>query len=171
MEISSKGDKYNLLMDAVVDGLANQKRAEYDILLYAKDFIEHVGKVVKLLLRFRDHGVSVSKSKFNFAKPEVKCHEFKPLNMEDKVVVQHEKTRQCDRKGIMIEKGDPQKYLIKLNSGKRAWRSRRFLRLNQEAETQHQPVEKKHVRFQEEKGERRSERNKQKKLIGLQNYV
>ena len=59
-------------MDAAIDGLHNQKKVVDDILLYAKDFKEHVAQVKKLLQRFRDHGVSVSKSKFNFAKPEVK---------------------------------------------------------------------------------------------------
>ena len=72
MGLSSTGDKYNLLMDAAVDGLANQKKVVDDILLYAKDFKEHAEQVKKLLQRFRDHGVSVSKTKFNFAKPEVK---------------------------------------------------------------------------------------------------
>ncbi len=32
-------------MDAAVDGLASQKKAVDDIVLYAKDFKEHVGKV------------------------------------------------------------------------------------------------------------------------------
>ena len=41
-------------------------------MLYAKDFKEHVEQVKKLLQRFRDHGVSVSKTKFNFSKAEVK---------------------------------------------------------------------------------------------------
>ena len=72
MGLSSTGDKYNLLMDAAIDGLDNQKKVVDDILLYAKDVKEHVTQVKKLLQRFRDHGVSVSKSKFNFAKPEVK---------------------------------------------------------------------------------------------------
>ena len=72
MELSSTGDKYNRLMDATLDGLDNQKKVVDDILLYGKDFKEHVAQVKKLLQRFRDHGVSVSKSKFNFANPEVK---------------------------------------------------------------------------------------------------
>ena len=92
------------------------------------------------------------------------AHGLKPLNVEDKVVVQHEETKRWDRKGIIIEKGDHRKYLIKLDNGRRIWRNRRFLRLNQEVETQHQPVEEKRVRFQEEKGETRPERIKQKKL-------
>ena len=45
MGLSSTGDKYNLLMDAAVDGLANQKKVVDDILLYAKDFKEHVRQV------------------------------------------------------------------------------------------------------------------------------
>ena len=61
MGLSSTGDKYNLLMDAAIDGLDNQKKVVDDILLYAKDFKEHVEQVKKLLQRFRDHGVSVSK--------------------------------------------------------------------------------------------------------------
>ena len=59
-------------MDAAIDDLDNQKKFVDDILLYAKDFKEHVAKGKKLLQRFRDHGVSVSKSKFNVAKPEAK---------------------------------------------------------------------------------------------------
>ena len=61
MGLSSTGGKYNLLMDAAVDGLANRKKVVDDILLYANDFKEHVGQVKKSLQRFRDHGVSVSK--------------------------------------------------------------------------------------------------------------
>ena len=69
MGLSSTGDKYNMLMDAAGDGLANQNKVVDDILLYSKDLKEHVGQVKKLLQRFRDHGVSMSKSKLNFAKP------------------------------------------------------------------------------------------------------
>ena len=72
MGLSSTGDKYNLLMDAAIDGLDDQKKVVDDILLYAKEFKEHVRQVKVLLQRFRGHGVSVSKSKFNFAKPEVR---------------------------------------------------------------------------------------------------
>ncbi len=42
---SSTGDKYNLIMDAAIYGLDNQKKIVDDILLYAKDFKEHVGQV------------------------------------------------------------------------------------------------------------------------------
>ena len=87
----------------------------------------------------------------------------KPLNVEDKVVVQHEETKRWDRKGSVVEKGDHRKYLVKLENGRKIWRNRRFLRLNHEMESQHQPMEKKHVRFQEEKGTRRSERIKHQK--------
>ena len=86
----------------------------------------------------------------------------KPLDVEDKVVVQHEETKRWDRKGSIIEKGDHRKYLIKLDNGRKIWRNRRFLRLNHEMETQHQPM-KKHVRFQEEMKQRRSERIKQQR--------
>ena len=90
------------------------------------------------------------------------AHGLKPLNVEDKGVVQHEETKRWDRKGKVVEKGDHRKYLIKLESGRKIWRNRRFIRLNHEMES-HQPMEKKHVRFQEEKGTRRSERIKQKR--------
>ena len=87
----------------------------------------------------------------------------KPLDVEDKVVVQHEETKRWDRKGRLIEKGDHRKYLIKLDNGRKIWRNRRFLRLNHEMETQHQPTKTKHVRFQEGMEQRRSERIKQQK--------
>lgn len=73
MGLSLTGDKYNLLIDAVADGSANQKKVVDDNLLYAKDFKEHVRQVKKLLQQSRDHGVSVSISKFQFVNPEVKC--------------------------------------------------------------------------------------------------
>ena len=94
-------------------------------------------------------------------------HGLKSLQVDDKVVVQHEETKRWNRKGIIIKKGDHRKYLIKLDNGRRIWRNRRFIRLNHELEIQHQPEEKKHVRFQEEKGKRRSERIKQKELKTL----
>ncbi len=53
MGLSSTGDKYNLLMDAAIDDLDNQKKVVDDILLYAKALKEHVGQVKKLLQRFR----------------------------------------------------------------------------------------------------------------------
>ncbi len=77
--------------------------------------------------------------------------------------VQNEETKRWDRKGSIIEKGDHRKYLIKLDNGRNIWRNRRFLRLNHEMETQHKPMKKKHVRFQIEMGQRRSERIKQQK--------
>ena len=72
MGLSSTGDVYNLLMDAACDGLKNQKKVVDDILLYENNFKGHVIQIRKLLQRFRDHGISVSKSKFNFAQPQVK---------------------------------------------------------------------------------------------------
>ena len=59
-------------MGGAVDGLANQKKGVNDNVVYAKDFKEHVEQPKKLLQRFRDHGVSASKSKWNFAKPDFK---------------------------------------------------------------------------------------------------
>ena len=87
----------------------------------------------------------------------------KPLDVEDKVVVQHEETKRWDRKGSIIEKEDHRKYLFKLDNGKKIWRNRRFLRLNHEMETQRHPMKKKHVRFHEEMEQRRSERIKQQR--------
>ena len=89
-------------------------------------------------------------------------HELKQLDVEDKVIVQHEETKRWDRKGKVVEKGDHRKYLIELQSGRKIWRNRRFLRLDNRMESPHQPMEKKRVRFQEEKGTRRSERIKNK---------
>ena len=45
MGLSSTGVKYNLLMDAAIDGLDNQKKVVDDILLYEKGFKEHVGQI------------------------------------------------------------------------------------------------------------------------------
>ena len=45
MGLSSTGDKYYLLMDAGIDGLANQKKVVDGILLYATDFKEHGGQI------------------------------------------------------------------------------------------------------------------------------
>ena len=47
MGLSSTGDMYNLLMDAAIDGLDNQKKVVDDILLYAKDFKGHVRQIKK----------------------------------------------------------------------------------------------------------------------------
>ena len=46
-------------------------------------------------------------------------HELKPLDVEDKVIVQHEQTKRWYRKGKVVEKGDHLKYLIKLESGRK----------------------------------------------------
>ena len=45
MGFSSTGDTYNLLIDSLVDGLANKKTVVDNILLSAKEFKEHVGQV------------------------------------------------------------------------------------------------------------------------------
>ncbi|XP_059083506.1 uncharacterized protein LOC131880815 [Tigriopus californicus] len=42
-----------------------------DILLFDSDFAAHVQSVGELLLRCRDHGISVNKNKFDFGQPEV----------------------------------------------------------------------------------------------------
>ena len=52
------------------------------------------------------------------------AHGLKPLNVEDKVVVQHEETNRWDRKGSIMEKGDHRKYLTKLNNGRKIGRKR-----------------------------------------------
>ena len=49
MGLSSTGDKYNLLMDAASGGLSNQKKVVDDILVYEKNFKEHVQQTRKLL--------------------------------------------------------------------------------------------------------------------------
>ena len=72
MGLSSTGDKYNLLMDAAFDGLANVKKMVDDILAYDEDFSTHVKNVRKLLERCRVHGISISKKKFEFGKTQVK---------------------------------------------------------------------------------------------------
>lgn len=66
-------DNYIMLIDAAVDGLANEKNVVDDILLSAKGFKEHVGQVHRLLQRFRDHDISIRYLQFNYAKPDVKC--------------------------------------------------------------------------------------------------
>ena len=72
MGLSATGDKYNLLMDAAFDGLANVKKMVDDILAYDDDFSTHVKNVKKLLERCRVHGISISKKKFEFGKTQVK---------------------------------------------------------------------------------------------------
>ena len=64
-------------------------------------------------------------------------------------------------KGQHHRKRRPSKVFNQVGQREKDLADRRFLRLNHGVETQHQPVEKKHVRFQEEKGKRRSERIKQ----------
>ena len=52
MGLSLTGEKCNLLFAAAVDDLADQKIVIDDILLYAKDFKEHVGKGKKIIATF-----------------------------------------------------------------------------------------------------------------------
>lgn len=72
MGLGSRGDVYNLLKDTACDGIRNQKKVVDDILLYESNFKDHVIQVRELPQRFRDHGVSVSTSEFNFDNPEGK---------------------------------------------------------------------------------------------------
>ena len=111
--------------------------------------VVYVYKMRSLLPVIERRDVEATKRKEYYAKC---ARGLKPFDVEDRVVVLHEERKRWDRKGSVIEKGDHRKYLIKLDNGRKIWRNRRFLRLNHEMETQHQPIKKKHVRSPQEMG-------------------
>ena len=71
MGFISTGDSYNYRGDEALEGIPRVKKIVDDILIEDSTLEEHIKQVRLVLERCRQHGITLSKSKFKFAKKEV----------------------------------------------------------------------------------------------------
>ena len=81
----SAGDQFNRRMDALFDHIDHFRKVMDDCLVYDDSFPEHVARVRQVLTCARENGVTLSASKFIFAKPEVNYCGF-ALNRQGRTV-------------------------------------------------------------------------------------
>ena len=67
----SAGDEFNRRMDVTFDHIDHFRKVVDDCLVYDDSFPEHVARVRQVLTCASENGVTLSTSKFMFAKPEV----------------------------------------------------------------------------------------------------
>ena len=72
MGLNSTGDEYNRRGDQAIAGLKNVEKVVDDMLIHSKTLQEHYEDVRKVLIRCREHGISLSREKFQFATGKVK---------------------------------------------------------------------------------------------------
>lgn len=65
------GDEFNMQIDLAFEGIPRMAKVVDDILVYDNDFQDHVQHVRQVLDRAREHGITLSLKKFEFAKSEV----------------------------------------------------------------------------------------------------
>ena len=67
----SAGDEFNRRTDAAFSDIERLGKVVDDCLLYDESFLDHYGQVRRTLLCAREHGITLSEKKFEFAVPEV----------------------------------------------------------------------------------------------------
>ena len=72
MGLSSTGDEYCRRGDIAIAGLSNVEKVMDDVIVFDDNFDQHVDRVRALLLRCREHGITLNPDKFKFAEKEVK---------------------------------------------------------------------------------------------------
>ena len=72
MGLSSTGDEYCRRGDIAIAGLSNVEKVMDDVIVFDDKFDHHVDRVRALLLRCREHGITLDPDKFKFAEKEVK---------------------------------------------------------------------------------------------------
>ena len=70
--LSSTGDEYCRRGDIAIAGLSNVEKVMDDVIVFDDNFDQHVDRVRALLLRCREHGITLNPDKFKFAEKEVK---------------------------------------------------------------------------------------------------
>lgn len=66
------GDEYNRRGDLAISGLPNIDKVVDDILARESSFEAHIKQLIGLLIRCREHGITLNPHKFKFAQTEVK---------------------------------------------------------------------------------------------------
>ena len=70
MGLRSAGDEYDRRGDLAFSGITNLGKIRDDTLLWDSTFSAHVDRVRRVLLRCREHGITLNKLKFNFAQAQ-----------------------------------------------------------------------------------------------------
>ena len=73
MGLSSTGDEYCRSGDIVIAGLSNVEKVMDDVIVFDDNFNQHVDRVRALLLRCREHGITLNPDKFKLSEKEVQC--------------------------------------------------------------------------------------------------
>ncbi len=71
MGLISAGDEHNLRGDRALDGIKNVRKVVEDILIYDKDYDEHIERVKQVLERCKENGITLSRKKAHFAQKQV----------------------------------------------------------------------------------------------------
>lgn len=71
MGLSSAGDEHNRRGDEAMLGLKNIEKVVEDVIIFNKDFKDHVSCVEEVLKRCRKHGITLNKKKFFFGTKEI----------------------------------------------------------------------------------------------------
>ena len=76
MGLSSTGDEYCRRGDIAIAGLSNVEKVMDGVIVFDDNFDQQVDRVRALLLRYREHGITMNPDKFKFAEKEVEFVRF-----------------------------------------------------------------------------------------------
>ncbi|ODN00004.1 Transposon Tf2-6 polyprotein [Orchesella cincta] len=71
MGLISAGDEHNRRGDEAIKGISNVEKIVEDILIYDDDLETHTKRVMEVIQRCLDHGMTLNAKKFKFGKPDV----------------------------------------------------------------------------------------------------
>ena len=72
MGLNATSDEYCRRGDLAIQGLQGVEKVVDDILVHSADLKSHIAQVIAVLARCREHGITLSKDKFQFAQWRVK---------------------------------------------------------------------------------------------------
>ena len=70
MGLSSTGDEYCRRGDIAIAGLSNVEKVMDDVIVHDENCEQHFERIRSLLLRCREHGITLNPDKFKFAENE-----------------------------------------------------------------------------------------------------
>ena len=82
MGLSSTGNEYYRRGDIAIAGLSNVEKVTDDVIVHDENFEQHVEKVLSILLRCRELGITLNHDKLNFAENEVNYVGFRSREAE-----------------------------------------------------------------------------------------
>ena len=69
MGLKSAGDEYDRRGDVALAGIQQIGKIRDDILAWDVSFVDHVQRIRSILLRCREHSITLNRIKFHFAQP------------------------------------------------------------------------------------------------------